>query len=176
MSYDAFPDLSGITKKPLYRYLDTNGDGTGTKNANGDYSSTADEFYLAPSAGEIMRIRRLMISIGDTSGMQAQEYGNLGSALSNGISLSYVSDRLGTIDLMDGVPVLTNSQWGDLCYDVARKSWGAGNELLLARWTFVKAGEYLRLNGDKSDKLSITFNDDFSGLLSHYFFCQGFYE
>lgn len=156
--------------KHIFRYLDTNGDGSGTKNANGDYSSVADEFYCQPDMS--VYINRLIISIEDTSGMQAQEYGNLGSELTNGWELK-VTDASGSVklDLTDGIAVKTNAQIGRNCYDVDVKTWGAGDELLVARWTFGASGAPLYLSAN--DKLSVTFNDDLSGLISHYFLIQG---
>ena len=33
-------------KKPFFRYLDTNGNGTGTENAIGNYSGAEEIFYI----------------------------------------------------------------------------------------------------------------------------------
>ncbi len=106
--------------------------------------------------------------------MQAEEYGNLGAALTNGITVR-LQDSGGTVlDLTDGLPVKTNAGWGQLCYDVDLKSWGAGNELLLVRWTFERAGQPLRLEGEDSGRLEVVLNDDFTGLLAHTFQVQGY--
>ena len=75
------------------RYLDTNGDGTGTKNANGDYSSAEGIFYLAPGENEVFALSRMLISAYDTNGMQTQEYGNTAAALTNGIAIR-ISDNV----------------------------------------------------------------------------------
>lgn len=153
----------------LSRYLDTNGDGTGTKNANGNYSVTPEQFYIDGPC----TLTRMIVMIEDTAGMQAEEYGNLGVALTNGVTITI--DRSGldnnAVNLTDGLPIKTNAEWGRLCYDVDVKSWGAGDEVFLARWTFANA-EPIKL-GD-GDRLEVTLNDDFTGLIEHYFKVQGY--
>ena len=155
------------------RFADTNGDGTGTKNANGDYSSAADIFYIRPPAATVYRVHRMLISYEDTSGMIAAEYGNLAAALTNGITIR-VQDDDGTIsDMTDGVPVKTNAEWGRMCFDADVKTWGSGNELFVARWTFAKSGAAVVLDGGLNQRLEVVLNDDLRGLISHYFLLQG---
>lgn len=156
----------------LYRYLDTNGDGTGTKNANGNYSGAVEEFYIEAQAGDSIKIARMIVSLEDTAVMQAEEYGNFGSALTNGITIKVLDEDDNVIsDLTNGVPIKTNAQWGALCYDVDKKAWGAGDELLLVRWTFTKAGDFWHL--EPGQRLVVYLNDDFSGLVNQYFMVQG---
>lgn len=155
----------------IYRFLDTNGDGTGTKNANGNYSITAEEFYFQPDG--YVEIHRMIVHLADTSGMQAEEYGNLGTALSNGYAPEIQDEDGATLlDLCDGIAITANGDLGRYCYDVDVKSWGAGNEFLQARWTFTKSGAPLLI--EENHRFSITLNDDFSGLLEHYFMLQGY--
>jgi hypothetical protein len=161
-----------MRKTIISHYLDTNGDATGTYDAVGDYSGAAEEFYYEAPAGGAT-IERMLVSIGDTVGMQAQEYGNLGAALTNGIVVE-IQDEDGVVNvvLTGQAPVHTNSEWGALCYDVDLKSWGSGNELLVVRWTFARSGESVRLNAGQ--KLVVRLNDSFTGLLSHRFMIQGY--
>lgn len=156
--------------KAIYRLLDTNGDGTGTKNANGNYASAADEFYF--KAAKDTFIHRLIIHIVDTQGMDAVKYGNT-AALTNGYVMK-IQNRAQTdvLDLCDGLTIKTNGDIGRNCYDVDLKSWGTGNEFLQARWTFTAAGQPLFLRAGY--EFSITFNDDLSGLIEHYFKLQGY--
>jgi len=159
----------------ISRYLDTNGDGSGTKNANGDYSSAAEEFYIQPGAGEIYQLSRMIVLIEDTSGFSATEYGNLGSALSNGIHIHAEYDSAATtIDLTDDIPIVDNAHWGGLCYDVALKTWGAGNEVLVVRYTFASMGQEIRLTSD--DRFLVGVNDNLTGLVDHHFLVQGYIE
>jgi len=159
----------------IYRYLDTNGNGTGVSNAAVDHSSAVQQYYIAPDPGEVFHIARMIVSIEDTSGMTAQEYGNLGSALTNGVEIKKMKGAsLPLIDLSAGVPIQTNAQWGALCYDVDLKTWGVGDELLVVRWTFDKSGGSLRLDSANGERLSVFLNDDFSGLITHRFMVQGY--
>lgn len=158
----------------VFQYLDTVGDGTGTKNANGDYSSGATQFYIAPGAGVVYDINRMIVTIQDGSGFRAERYGSFGAALTNGIRIEK-QDNIGTtlLELDGGINVKSNGDWGRLCYDADLKSWGAGNEFLNVRWTFTKAGGPLRLTGDDNDRLTVILNDDLTGLVEHYFMAQG---
>ena len=165
-----------LTETGLFsRYLDINGDGTGTKEAVGNYSAGVEEFYIEPAATVSYRVHRLIISLEDTTGMQADEYGNLAAALTNGVSIQE-KDGSGVItDFTDSLPIKTNAGWGALCYDVDVKSWGQTptNEFLLARFSFDKFGEGLWLTGELGEYLTVVLNDDFTGLISHKFLAQG---
>ena len=164
----------------LSRYLDTNGDGTGTKDAIGNYSGAVEEFYIQPGATEVFHILRMIVSIEDTTGMQPEEYGNLGNALSNGVSVGYEVDGVEAVDLTDGLPIKTNAQWGSLCYDVDVKNWGntPTDELVVVRWTFARSGTNIRLSGFNAtpDRLVVSLNDSLIGLVAHRFLVQGFIE
>jgi hypothetical protein len=166
----------GAKPTPLYRYLDTDGDGTGTKNANGDYSGGEEIFYIQPPAGQIYNLNRMIVTVYDTTVIQAEEYGNLGAALGTGIVIRVSDDNGVLLDLTDGIPITTNAEWTQLCYDADVKAWGSGNELVTVRWTFVKAGYPLRLVGDNNERLEVVLNDALDGLLSHYFMVQGYEE
>lgn len=145
----------------------------GSNNINVDASATAQYAFIKPEIGETYKLHRVIISIGDTAGMLADEYGNLGAALTNGISLKRYRDGVEKQDYMDGVPIKTNAAWGALCYDVDLKTWGAGPELLVVRWTFSKSGSPITLKGRKLDELRLEVNDDLSGLTDHRFMIQG---
>lgn len=162
----------------LDRYLDTTGDGTGTKNAGGvgaDFSGGATEFLIAPAAGEVFVLGRMIVTVEDTTGFSAGEYGNLGAALGTGVGV-YVRDGSGDVqDLTDGVMITTNAEWGRMCYDVELKTWGAGNEFLVVRWTFTNAaGRPVVLDGDNGEYFCVELADDLTGLVSHYFLVQGY--
>lgn len=161
----------GRPEEGIYRFLDTNGDGTGTKNANGDYSVTPQEFYfLAPRP---IDIHRMILHIEDTSGMQAQDYGNITGGLTNGYRIVCKdADENEIADYTDGLVIQTNAQIGRICYDVDLKTWGAGNEALQARFTTAKAGSPVRLRTNM--RISITYNDDLTGLIEHYVMLQGY--
>ena len=169
-------EIFGQQEILLARLLDTNGDGTGTKSAVGDYS-TPEDFYIQPEAGEYFRIQRLIISIEDGTGIKAELYGGL-AALANGITLKHIDDSGTLVDFTDGVPVKTNAHWGRFAFDVDVKDWGITptNELLVARFSFSKFGQALRLDGSKGGKLVVTLSDNMTGIIAHYFMAEGYIE
>ena len=156
--------------------LDTNGDGTGTTNANGDYSGTQGEFFVLPPAGIVYRIRRLLVCIEDANGFRAEKYGSLAGALTNGIQMEVHDGSTQIIDFLAGATVKTNAAWGAYSFDVELKTWGAGDEILLVRWTFGRAGVPIRLVGDSTQRLRVLLNDDLTGLIAHLLTVQGYIE
>ena len=166
---------SGEVKTPIFRYLDQNGNGTGPKNGNLNHAGSIQGYRLQPGPGEIMRIERMLVSIEDASGFSTVKYGNL-AELTNGIVVQTSRDDVQTLDLTDGEPIKTNADWSAKCYDADVKSWGVGNEMLPVRWTFAKSGTVLRLVGDDLDSFDVLLNDDFSGLVKHQFFVNGYFE
>ncbi len=175
-SSPGFPRTDGPQRILEYRFLDINGDGTGTDNAIGNYSGAEEIFYIQPPAGTVYRIARMIVNIEDGPTMRAEHYGALGTALAVGVVLR-VSDDSGVImDITDDIPVTTNAQWAAMCFDIDLKEWGAGDELLAVRWTFTKAGQFIRLDGDNNERLEIVLNDDLTGLVAHRFFIQGYVE
>lgn len=156
----------------IFSYLDTNGDGSGTKVATGNYSVAADDFYISPPDGQTYHIYRMIVHIEDDTGMQVQDYGNITNGISNGVSVLVEDpDSTEILDLTDGLPITTNGEWTRVCYDVDVKSWGSGNEVLSARWTFAASGSPIVLPSNWS--LIVRLNDDFSTLLDHTFKVQG---
>lgn len=159
-------------QKPFFRYLDTNGDGTGTKNANGDYSITAEEFYTQPPPGEVFYLTRLIVSIEDSGALNAGGYGG-GAALSNGITITKEENGTPVIDLVDGIPIDHNGAWGRYAFDTEPVDFGTGNKFFHVRWTFERTGTLIVLSGNELERLVVGLSDDLSGLASHYFQIQG---
>ena len=172
----------GPVPTPLYRYLDTVGDGTGTKNAIGNYSASEEIFFIQPPANQIFRIVRMIILIGGkASQVKTDHYGSL-SALTNGVVVR-VQNNGTVIDLTDGIPIKTNSAWGGLCYDSEIYSSTSNTDTYnRVRWTFERAGYPIRLDGSLNQRLEVVLNDDFThaggtdALTSHYFMVQGYIE
>lgn len=161
----------------LNRFLDTVGNGTGTKNANGDYSLVEGIFRIDPPAGQVYHIRRMLVEVHDSAIANADDYGNIAGGLTNGVNLE-IRDGSGTLhDFMDGIPVVRNSDWGHFCYDGTRRpSTGGGAETLNIRWSFDKAGQEVRLDGNLGEFLCVDLNDDLQGLIEHRFMVQGWVE
>ena len=159
---------------PLHRYADTAGDGSGTKQAIGDYSGAVTPFFVAPPAGKIFRVHRMIIHIRDANNWRAERYGNLAAALTNGIAVWRRSTVHPDIELTDGIPIKTNADWARMCYDAETTTYGAGDDYLRVRWSFDKAGRHIELNGTAGDQASIELNDDMTGLVEQTFMLQGY--
>jgi len=165
----------GEVKTPVYRFLDTVGDGSGTKNANGNYSLGEERFLIKPAADEVIRLERMIVTIEDTAGFTAAKYGDI-AALTTGVDIKFVRDGVDILSYTDNELITTNARWASFCYDADLKTWGAGNELLAVRWTFSKSGTPVRLVGSEVESFEIVLNDDLSGLVLHKFHVQGYYE
>ena len=169
---------TGVQSTLIARYLDTNGDGTGTKTAIGEYHDAGDGaeiFYIQPPAGSVYRLARMLPFVEDFGTFDSGSYGN-GITLANGIAIRVQDDNGTILDLLDGLPIQINTHWARMCYDMSVSSFGVGNEYLHARWTFAKSGQMIRLVGDNNERLEVVLNDDFSDLVSQYFMVQGYIE
>ena len=161
-----------ITLRPISRFADTVGNGTGSINANVDGSVTPVTFKVTPGAGEIIKIRRMIIYILDAS-IDSGGYGGL-SALTNGIHVHVVRySGLGSEfidwDITGQLDIVRNTDWKALCHDEIYSNYGTGLESLSYRYTFTNDGDYITLTGDNQDEFRIIINDDLTGLSGHLF-------
>lgn len=163
------------------RALDTVGDGSGTKSANVNHSGAAEEYYIQPAAGDIMRINELRITLFD-SAFSTSLYGNV-AGVTNGVTIKHRQDPgspTDVVDFTDGVPVTTSGGYLRM-FRLENNLSGALAISGFSTQTYVidfkeMLGTSLRLVGDDLDYLSVGLNDDFSGLNEHYFTAHGFYE
>ena len=173
----------GEVPTPLYRHLDTNGDGTGDKSAIGDYSSTPGIYYIQPGPNEIFRISRMMVLLsGKATSMKTDTYGSV-PALTNGVVVRVQNDSGTIIELTDGVPLKTNGCWGRVAFDsVLYDSTSDSDSYLRVRWTFEKGGYPIRLDGSKNERLEVYLSDDMTdggstdAMQKQYFFAHGYIE
>jgi hypothetical protein len=160
-----------VTRREIFRVLDTVGDGTGVTNAIGDYSSTETSFRIT-DPDKHFYITRMLVQIEDSGSFATSGYGAL-AGLTNGIHV-HVSDANEVVDndLTDQLPIKSNNDWARVCYDLKLENWASGNSAVHARWTFTNAGHPIRV--EKNHHFEVVLNDNFTGLVSHYFFAQGF--
>lgn len=165
---DSFEDV-GVG---LYQYLSTGGDGSGVVDAVGNYAAAATEFYIQDTTRYLL-IERMIVYVEDVGSMDSGDYGN-GITLTNGVKLEVREDNDAVVrDMMAGLPVMHNTDWQGKCHDLILSSWGLGNEAYSVRWTFGKSKKSLILA--PGQKLSITLEDNFTGLEHHLFQVQGKY-
>lgn len=163
---------------PFSRLLDLDGDGTGTVNANGNYSGGSDEFFVQPAPSVVYKINRLTIVVEDATGGNEAEYGNLGAALTNGIQISTANGSGPIAQLVASQLIKTNAdlaRYSD-AFEIIQMGTPT-NDIIKATIDFVKMfGAPLRLEGTASERLRVIVNDDFSGLVGHYFLVSGYQE
>jgi len=161
-----------VTNIIFSRFLDTNGDGTGTKDAVGNYASDTD-FYIECPANQKYVVSRVLVTISDTGSLAAGEYGNISLTGDEGVSI-IIEQRGVENDLTDGIPITSNACWHRIAgVDMVRSSFGSGDDFLSIRYSFFKHGTEVVLN--TGDKLIARLNGNLSGLTSHYFTVQGYY-
>lgn len=163
----------------VFRQLDDVGDGTGTKNAVEDYSDLgagATAFTINPPDNGRIDLTRMIVAIQDGAGMRADRYASLASALTNGVDVGWIDNSGNMVrSFLDNNPITTNAGWGRLCYDVDVKTWGAGDELLLVRWTFAAAGIHLSLDSRNAGyRFGVVLNDNFTGVTDQRFTVEGY--
>jgi hypothetical protein len=162
--------LRVLTAPSLHRYLDTNGDGTGTKIATGNYASPTD-FFIKPPANQIFLIDNVVTMIEDDLPISAEKYGGL-AALTNGITIAKKDSGGIVTDMSDGKPIKSNADWGVNC-SLEISTFGAGNNFVKSGWDFTKLGYTQILDGRLGHFLAYTLNDDFSGLVNQCFKAGG---
>ena len=148
----------------LCQFLDTNGDGSGSIEMTGDYSMTADDFYVEAQAGEVLSIYEMLITVVDNANFTAAGYGGA-AALTNGIHLSVHDDTGAEVLLLTPRYVKANYHWAAECYDAELVEFGAGDNAYIVRWTFARSGSPIVLEPGWS--LRAELHDSFTALVSH---------
>jgi hypothetical protein len=168
----------GVQPEPIMRFLDTNGDGTGTKNANGNYAGAEEEFLIAPPSGTTFRLYRLHWHISDAAINNTNQYGGT-AAITNGCRI-VVRESVGSttlFDLTDGIPIQQNIHLARLGQIMLRETGFTGGEDFLKVVIPLDGTETsIRLDGTAGEYLAVTVNDDLTGLTGHYFFVYGYVE
>lgn len=167
-----------MNRKHIMKVLSSNGDGTGTSNAVGDYSVTPLSLrYEANNDGasEIIYIERMIVKIQDTGTLDADTYGN-GISLTNGIRV-YIRNSADTIlEELTSYPITSTGDWAGHCHDATHHAFGVGDEILSVRWTFARSGLPVILKATEGEYLEVYLNDNFTGLVEHKFIIQGHYD
>lgn len=156
----------------LNRYLDTVGDGTGTKNAR---TNAATNFLIKPTTTQTFIIHRLIVVVEDTGALNAAGYGAL-AAMTTGLGLSLIgTGPLGTIDLLDGIKIKRHYDWLRNPHkaphvDTTALGGVSGNQFIAE----VVFPEPLVLNGKYAQYLQVSVPaEDLTGLDQHYFIARG---
>ncbi|MFT5266642.1 MAG: hypothetical protein ACI88C_000063 [Acidimicrobiales bacterium] len=163
----------------LRRYLDTVGNGTGTKNiVTGN--TAGDEFFIAPPADTVYVITALDVYIAGSTSVTFDDewlYGDQ-TALSAGLQLKVEEDSAyGTeiVDLFDGLTVKKNRDWLRAgAYQVENNF--ASMTAIQLRLDLAAKYAVVHLRGNDLSRLVLTVQggDLLSGLDEHYVMAHGF--
>ena len=162
------PLKPGLEAPSIMQLLSINGDGTGTTNAVGNYT-TPTPFYIQPAAGIKLKIGKLLILITDASAMDGITYGGI-PAISNGVIIQNTTNGVVT-NLNGGTSIKNNSGYAGLTPNLNIKTFVSNNDFLTAEILFDTTA--ISLNGNNNDKLEVILNDDFAALLNHTFLAIG---
>jgi hypothetical protein len=128
------------------------------------------EYWIAPPAGEIWHIARILVTITHGTAGDLGLFGNL-VALGNGVLLrAKISGQYGTLTNWK-----TNADIKADMYDVEfdTRSGGGGTYGTSGRGSFNKVGSVLRLDGDQGDRMEVYIQDNISALDSFQIKAQG---
>lgn len=167
---DGIKEPEGAESYPVYRYLDTVGDGTGDFDNIGDYSSADRVSMMTVRDDEIIFGHFLSIHIQDVGVYDPAKYGAL-VALTNGVVVS-VFDKAGVEKLrITQNPVKDNGEWLHYGQGVIEAA-GAGG--MVQRVWIDLAGivsDGLKLMPGES--IRVTISDNMTGLVNHDFILHG---
>lgn len=144
--------------------------GSANIEADVDGSSTPVNFEFGPSTNEVFVLDRILIYGLGTSNVASTNYVNL-TALSNGVVMTLQNSGGIVKDITDGLPLKTNDDLTNLCYDVRQNLFGANPRSISLRYSFTKetGGHGILLDGRRGEKLIMTINDDLTALVAHRF-------
>jgi hypothetical protein len=160
---------------PIIRFLDTNGNGTGTKNAIGDYSVTPVPFFIMPPAGRVYIVTQFIVQVSDAGGFGQAVYASLANPLTNGLLIAAYRGSTLVLDLTDGIPVQYNDQFWHLSPRTELVAFAGGVNSLVCTFDSTDFGTAFSLNGSQGDKLQVTCRDNFTALVDQTFIVHGYY-
>jgi hypothetical protein len=135
----------------------------GSNQATGDYSATAQKFFLAPGVNEAYLLTGFYINLVVAGEFSANGYGD-GPELTNGVKAT-IEDSSGTVlyDFLGGGTVKSNADWGRLVeFDTFIDKKTDDAHLTGETFFLVTYGEPLKIFGNNDERFVLTFQDDFS--------------
>ena len=159
-------------RTPFYQFFDTIGDGSGSSLQNVDGSVSEVSFKITPPSDKVYGIARVIFSLKDSGSMDSGGWGNRANPLVNGIKVIW--HRAGQAIDLTKTPIRSHIDIAAICYDINHNEWGQGDEFVVARFTFTKAGQFLELDGSQGDYLELLVRDDLTYLVEQKLSCQGY--
>ena len=158
-----------LPQETVYQCLTDIGDGTGVRNAVGNYAPEMFEIFIT-NPDRAIQISSAVVGIRDSGLFRQDRYGAMNSPLTNGIRIKAKDDKGAVLlDMTAAAPIKTNGAWSFLTSNVTPLPSGAGDGFYTVEW------ELSRLSGsnvvlEAGHRLSVELNDDFEDLVEHTFF------
>lgn len=155
-------------------------DGLGvTTNAVGDYSAGLEYWELRPGPTEVFRVHSIIVTIKDKQVRDVSKYGAL-AALTNGITFQLVDGVGGAAVILStftaGESIKSNGDWVGFSWKMDVYAGGNPGVVMFGRGVADFFGDGIQLDGSADIALRMVLNDDFTGLTSHHFLGNGYYE
>ena len=129
-------------------------------------------YEAGPHGNQVWHLDRILLSMRCSTSPDDSKFGNL-AALTNGVVLQYVRDDV----------VLAVSNWKsnddmvDDMFDITYTTKaGAGDHGVRGRYTFIKAGWMMRLDGALNERVQILVQDDITLLVNMHMKAQGHFQ
>lgn len=165
--------MSFLAEMKIRRFLDTVGDGTGSRDAAVDGSNTPIQFKLTSEPGRSIELDRFTVYITDRGNLLPDKYGK-DIVMTNGILLE-IQDGVGNVvlDMLDGAPVKTNFAWQIVCFDTDSFQGKTPNDISAATFRWIVSDKVDPLTLINGQSLVATIRDDLTTLEHHSFYAQG---
>lgn len=137
--------------------------------ATGDYSVTPEDFYFQCPVNAYVEINKIRIVVSDGGSPTRTEYGNLGSALTNGVRAYFKPFSQDEYEVTPSLrPIKSNEDFENIANNLDKIDYATNDD---SRDYEIVLGSPIRL--DQGDAFIIRLNDDFTGLTSHRFIIHG---
>lgn len=139
------------------------GNGTGSHNLIGNYSTAAVDFYYQPTTQ--FDIHTILMAITDNASFNQQDYGGIAGGLTNGVKFYIrIAGAPFDIPLLGGTTFKQNYEWLTVSADARLTSFAGTAQTLSV--LFRLADEYGKpLTINAGDRIIARLNDDFSTLV-----------
>lgn len=159
-----------MSKFILNKQFDTVGNGTGTKNAIGNYSAEAQSFKITVPANKTYSLENLKIYMASSSAFTTSGYGSSLANITNGWTIKVRKDGVLT-DILDGMVIKSNYDLEGIATSINRVSFSGLEDGFVVTVSFSEYGIPFYLKA--AEYIEIVLNDDFSGLTKHQFIIKG---
>ncbi len=157
---------------PFYQFLTAAGDGSGAIDHTGNYSVTPQEVKIQATDSEVLLITALVLVIADDTTFDPAKYGAI-NALANGYDLVTRINGV-SVGLLRGNRIKTGFDIMGSGADFRFTEMLKDRPLLQAKFSFSDGfPSGIQLKGVDADKLSVTLNDNFTGMLMNRFIATG---